>query len=80
MITIHLLYFALFREVTGKGQESVLGEFKTPEDVFKALGDLYMFDIDKGILQVAINDSFADWNTALVDGDTVVFIMPVSGG
>ncbi len=80
MITINLLYFALFREVTGKGQESLSGEFKSPEDVFKSLGDLYTLDIDKGILQVAVNDSFAGWDTALVEGDTVVFIMPVSGG
>ncbi len=80
MITINLLYFALFREITGKGQESLAGEFQTPEDVFKSLDNLYTLNIDKGILQVAINDSFAGWDTALVDGDTVVFIMPVSGG
>jgi molybdopterin converting factor small subunit len=29
---------------------------------------------------VAVNTQFSDWNRALADGDTVVFIPPVAGG
>jgi molybdopterin converting factor small subunit len=31
-------------------------------------------------LKVAVNERFSDWQHALADGDTVVFVPPVAGG
>ena len=31
-------------------------------------------------LKVAVNAGFSDWQHALADGDTVVFVPPVAGG
>jgi molybdopterin converting factor small subunit len=33
-----------------------------------------------GRMKVAVNDEFCAWDTALRDGDSVVFIPPVAGG
>jgi molybdopterin converting factor small subunit len=35
---------------------------------------------EQATMKVAINDEFSAWDTALNDGDRLVFIPPVAGG
>ena len=46
---------------------------------FDELDERYGFP-PVGRFKVAINEEFGDWDAALADGDSVVFIPPVAGG
>jgi molybdopterin converting factor small subunit len=52
---------------------------KTVAQLFDELDGRYQFP-KMANLKVAINDEFGEWNSALTDGDSVVFIPPVAGG
>jgi len=77
--TITVEYFAVLREHAGKAKEQVDTGAATPADLYAELHDRYRFP-ELQTLKVAINDDFSDMQTALNDGDTVVFIPPVAGG
>jgi molybdopterin-guanine dinucleotide biosynthesis protein A len=77
---IRVQYFALFREQAGRSDESVSTAAVTPVELYAELQRRHPFKLAPQQLKVAINSEFADWNTPLRDGDTVVFIPPVAGG
>jgi molybdopterin converting factor small subunit len=79
MIKVRVEYFAILRERAGKTREEVRTVASTPAELFAELGERHGFPRLPS-LKVAINDEFRDWNTALADGDSVVFIPPVAGG
>ena len=79
MVKIHVEYFAIFREHVGRNAEEVTTSAATAADLFEELNSRYRFP-EIGQLKVAINDEFGEWNAALSDGDSVVFIPPVAGG
>ena len=75
-------YFARIREITGLAEETL----ELPPDadtaaLYTLLTTRYA-DLEgmRGHLRVARNLEFVDWDTALVDGDEIAFIPPVSGG
>jgi len=76
---IRVEYFAILREHVGQSSEDLDTDARTTADLFNELDDRYRFP-DMGRMKVAINDEFRDWDTALADGDSVVFIPPVAGG
>jgi len=79
MTRISVGYFAILREHTGRASEQVETEARTAADLFRELDARYRFP-RLASLRVAVNDEFRDWDTALTDGDSVVFIPPVAGG
>ena len=79
MATVRVEYFAVLRERAGLRVEEVSTGAGTAAELFDELSLRYRFP-ELGRLKVAINDEFADWNTVLSDGDSVVFIPPVAGG
>ena len=79
MKTIRIEYFAVLREHTGLSSEAVDTEAGTVEALYRELDQRYAFPA-MGPLKVAVNDEFSDWQSALADGDSVVFIPPVAGG
>lgn len=79
MRQIHIEYFAILREHVGRDSEEMRTSAGTVSDLYAELDHRYDFP-DIGRLKVAINDEFGDWDTALKDGDSVVFIPPVAGG
>ena len=81
-ISIHVLYFAIMRDLLGKEAET-LG---VPRGT--VAGDLFamatknqprLADLERSIL-VMVNESYASKEQPLRDGDEVAFIPPVSGG
>lgn len=81
MTTIDIQYFAIFRELAGKGKESLtVTEGQTALNLYEDLKQKYCFPLTINELRIAINDEFADLNTALKNNDRVVFIPPVAGG
>ena len=79
---VRLLYFAVLRDVTGKAEELVeLEEGTRAADVWRRLRESH------GALReyvqppmTAINESYADPDQVLRDGDELAFIPPVAGG
>lgn len=79
---VKVLYFAAARERTGVGTEQVeLGE---PQAVGPFVDELCRRHPRLGelrpALRLAVNLEFVGDDTALVDGDEVALIPPVSGG
>ncbi len=79
MANINIEYFAILREHVGRNKEAVHTDAGTAAELFDELSRRYDFP-DVGNMKVAINDEFEEWDSKLVDGDSVVFIPPVAGG
>ncbi|MDH3510796.1 MAG: MoaD/ThiS family protein [Gammaproteobacteria bacterium] len=79
MPNIRVEYFAILREHVGQTSEELQTNAKTVAQLFDELDGRYQFPKMVN-LKVAINDEFGEWNSALTDGDSVVFIPPVAGG
>ncbi len=79
-LDIKLEYFALFRTCTKKTEEIFQLEGQDPIDLFDQLSLLYRFPIARDRIHLVVNDEYAPWDKPLKQGDTVVFIPPVSGG
>jgi molybdopterin converting factor subunit 1 len=80
MPKLTIRYFARLREERGREEETVETGAANPADLFEDLRARHGFTMERKRLWVAVNDAAAPWDTALHDGDTVVFIPPVAGG
>ena len=72
-------YFAILRERAGRTHETLQTDAATPRELYRELAPRRGLPADTG-LKVAVNDEFRSWDSALGDGDRVVFIPPVAGG
>jgi molybdopterin converting factor subunit 1 len=77
---VRVSYFALLRDEAGCDEERVTTASATAGELYAELRARYRFSLPPERLRVAVNAGFADWGTALADGDLVVFIPPVAGG
>ncbi|HZH97502.1 MAG TPA: MoaD/ThiS family protein [Fimbriimonadaceae bacterium] len=77
---VKVRYYALFREKVGKSEEVRLTSAANAEELYCELEDAYGFGLDRKLVKCALNGKFQPLDTALQDGDEVVFIPPVAGG
>jgi sulfur-carrier protein len=76
MITVK--FFASCAEAVGTREKHV--QFRpTPFHLLDLLPELKRFK-DRETLRVAVNREWADWDTALSEGDEVALLPPLSGG
>ncbi len=80
MRQITVSYFALFRERAGCAQEQVTTDAGDVLALFHELRSRHGTDDPRGHCKVAINDTMADWDSAIDAGDHVLFFPPVAGG
>lgn len=80
MTRVNLQYYAQLREQAGASAEQVSTTAATLRDLYDELRARHGFTLPVDALKVAVNTQFSDWNRALADGDTIVFIPPVAGG
>ncbi|MEX0734905.1 MAG: MoaD/ThiS family protein [Steroidobacteraceae bacterium] len=80
MPRLHLHYYALFREQSGRQSESIDTVAQTPAELYAELAARHGFRLPSSQLKVAVNSAFSEWGRTLADGDEVVFIPPVAGG
>lgn len=80
MIRIDLEYFAQLRDEAGRPGERRETGAATAAALYQELAAAYGFSLPAGRMRVAINAAFQPWDHPLTDGDTVVFIPPVTGG
>ena len=79
-LKLRIQYYALFREQAGRSEETIETQAATPAALYSELQSRHPFQLAREQLKVAINADFSDWDAALKDGDSVVFIPPVAGG
>ena len=80
MTQVHIEYYALLREKTGKNRDTLQTEAKNLEELYRQLQRDYDLPLKMDQLRVAKNDTFCDWNSSFNDNDTIIFIPPVAGG
>jgi molybdopterin synthase sulfur carrier subunit len=78
--TYRLLYFASLRDRTGHDSELVASMAQNPRALYAQVARQHGLTLATERLRVAVNGEFADWDSALRDGDEIVFLPPVSGG
>ena len=80
MIQIKVRYFAAFREATGAESEQVQTTAGSAAELFSECISRHDALQTYKAAMIAINDEMADWDSALNDGDEVLFFPPVAGG
>ena len=78
--TVRVQYYAILREQANRSEETLDTGATTPAELYDELRRRHPFQLAQAQLKVALNSEFADWQTPLQHGDTVVFIPPVAGG
>jgi len=73
-------YYAQLRDEAGCSSEETQSSCTNPAELFTELNSRHGFSLRQAQLRVAINDSFANWNSPLNEGDLVVFMPPMAGG
>ncbi len=73
-------YFGMLSERRGLAEEKFATAAATASGLYEELNFLHGLGMAIGSLRVAVNDEFASWDRQLVDGDTVAFLPPMSGG
>ncbi len=82
MITVRL--FASLRDAAGQPVVSLPGPAAgdtSPGEIFAQLTEEYpRLAGFRDRVRVAVNETYADWEASVSDGDQVAFFPPVSGG
>jgi sulfur-carrier protein len=79
-VKYRILYFASLRDAAGCDAEAAVSDHTDARLLYAELRERHGFSIRQESLRLAVNGNFAPWNLALVDGDEVAFLPPVSGG
>ncbi|QDH14399.1 NTP transferase domain-containing protein [Formicincola oecophyllae] len=79
-VMVQVTYFAQLRDVAGMKGEAITTAHRTAGPLYDELRQRHGFPFECQQLRLALNDSFAEWDTPLKQGDVVVFIPPVTGG
>ena len=79
---VKVRFFAAMRDAVGAGEAHLdLAEGATPYDVWRRLAAEHpALRTRRPGVAAAVNRRYAAFDTALRDGDEVVFVPPVSGG
>ena len=77
---IHIIYFAQLSDLAGKTEESLTIDHASPAKLYAKLKETYQFPHAFTQLQVAINHQLSAHETNLQDGDSIVFLPPMTGG
>ncbi len=80
MKNIKVRYFAAYREETGIRSEKLTTDAGTAAELFAECAARHAGLQSYSAALVAINDEMSDWDTALGEGDEVLFFPPVAGG
>jgi molybdopterin converting factor subunit 1 len=80
MKTVHVRYFAAFREATGTESEQVSTRAGTAAELFRECADRHKSLERFSASLVAVNEDLADWESTIDDGDEILFFPPVAGG
>ena len=77
---IKVRYFASLREQANLLEEELQTTSNTALELYEELSEKYNFSLNSKNLKVSVNQKFAPMESALCEGDELVFIPPVAGG
>jgi len=78
---VKLLYFAVLRDIAGRRDDVVeVPEGTRAADLWQRMRENHQALRDVAQPMTAINESYADADQVLRDGDELAFIPPVAGG
>ncbi len=80
MPDLTVLYFAQLRDQRGADSERVTTTAATARDLYRELAHRHQLTLAERSIVVAINEAMVGWDTPLSNGDTVVYLPPISGG
>lgn len=78
--TFKVLYFGLLAERRGLAEERIESTAVTPRDLYAELDAAHGLGLETDHFRAAVNDEFASWDAAIVPGDAIAFLPPMSGG
>jgi sulfur-carrier protein len=79
-MSYRVLYFASLRDAAGCDGEHISAPSPDARALYAQLRQRHGFALGSESLRVAINGEFSTWDRALVEGDEIAFLPPVSGG
>jgi molybdopterin synthase sulfur carrier subunit len=79
-VKVKLLYFASLADRAGCSEETRETAAANPRDLYAEVARAHAFSFAPERVRVAINGALTSWESALTDGDEIVFLPPVSGG
>ncbi len=77
---VRVRYFAVFRDAAGTDSEWVDTQAPNARQLFSEMAARHPGLSHEPASLVAINETMADWEAALNEGDEVLFFPPVAGG
>lgn len=77
---ITVRYFAKFRDLAGRAEESVETKSATAAELFDELAERWTLAEPRHHCKVAVNDELVDWSCPIKHGDSVLLFPPVAGG
>lgn len=77
---VRVRYFALLREERGRDVDELHTSAHTARQLYEALQAKFGFSLPMRLVGVAVNGSLVTMDSAIEDGDEVVFLPPVAGG
>jgi molybdopterin synthase sulfur carrier subunit len=83
---VHILYFARLRDEIGHAEEKIElpGEVTTVRELMgwlRGRSEGHALALGPGaMLKVAVNQTYAEFETTVANGDEVAFFPPVTGG
>jgi molybdopterin synthase sulfur carrier subunit len=80
MTRVTVLWFASLRDARGVASESVDTDARDLRGLYAQLQARHGLAFAPERMRVAVDDAFARWEDAPLDGSQVAFIPPVSGG
>ena len=80
MPDITVLYFAHLRDQRGVDSERIVTSATTVRDLYQELVLRHGLTLPERSIVVAVNEAMVRWDAAVAEGDTVVFLPPISGG
>lgn len=80
MPEVTVLYFAHLRDQRGADCDQLATTAATARDLYRELVRRHGLTLPERTLIVAINEAMVRWDSPIADGDTIVFLPPVSGG
>lgn len=78
--TFKVLYFGLLAERRGLAEERIGSTAVTPRALYAELDAMHGLGLKTENFRAAVNDEFASWDAAIVPGDAIAFLPPMSGG
>lgn len=80
MKTVRVRFFAAFREAAGTKTGVISTDAATTGELFAELAARFEGLQRPPASLVAVNDRMVNWDSAIAEGDEVLFFPPVSGG